>query len=203
MNGTALGTDLKPSGGTLTLALSSNTTVTIQSERNVFNLSFDSNGGSLVQPMEVAFGAEATIPADPTRADARFLGWYYDGKVYLAGSKFTMPNHDVTMTAQWEPAKELTIQVNGNSNETFLFRITGTNEPVNMVVSVRGGSYVTISGLYHDTYTVTELNDWSWTRGEVGYKTVEMRIEDNVTQYEVSFEMPSISTCWLFGENHS
>ena len=46
-------------------------------------------------------------------------------------------------------------------NQTFLFKVTGGG--VDLTVAVHGDSHITINGLkVGETYTVTEVTDWSW-----------------------------------------
>lgn len=182
-------------------------------ERNMFTIEFVDDDGDKFESMkmDVQYGATATIPADPTKANARFLGWWYDkdedGQIngdetnlYKAGGIFTMPECNVTLTAQWEYAKTLTIQVaNAEQNEMFFFRVTGPDN-VDMVVSAYDGSPATIGGLYKGTYTVTELYNWSWTRGGVSSETAELTATEGAV---VTFTMPASSTCWLHGEGHN
>ena len=179
----------------------------------MFTIEFVDDDGDKFESMkmDVQYGATATIPADPTKANARFLGWWYDkdedGQIngdetnlYKAGGIFTMPECNVTLTAQWEYAKTLTIQVaNAEQNEMFFFRVTGPDN-VDMVVSAYDGSPATIGGLYKGTYTVTELYNWSWTRGGVSSETAELTATEGAV---VTFTMPASSTCWLHGEGHN
>ncbi len=50
------------------------------------------------------------------------------------------------------------------SNETFLFRVTGGNENkrIDMVVSVTGNASSTIQCIPQGEYIITEIGDWSW-----------------------------------------
>ncbi len=45
----------------------------------------------------------------PTREGYTFAGWLYDGKVYLPGETFVMPEADVALVAQWT-SNEATLQ---------------------------------------------------------------------------------------------
>ena len=78
-----------------------------------------------------------------------------------------------------------------------------TKGVVNMTVSVRGGSSVTIGGLYSDTYTVTELDSWSWSRASVPSQTVVISTQDGTTVNKAAFTIPFIVTWWLHNENHN
>lgn len=62
-------------------------------------VTFDTNGGSAVDPQTVDDGATAVKPADPTRDGYTFNGWTLDGEPY----DFSQPvTGDITLEAQWE-----------------------------------------------------------------------------------------------------
>ena len=159
----------------------------------VFTITFDTNGGSQISPMTLRMGETVPAVTPPVKKNARFIGWSPEIPA-------TMPNQNITVVAQWEYAETLTISVNGNSNETFLFSVEGKESGVNMVVSVRGGGSVTIGGLYSDTYDVTELSGWSWTRRSTASTTVVIADDDGITENQAKFTKPVIKTWWLFGE---
>lgn len=65
-------------------------------------VTFDTNGGSAVDPQTVDDGATAVKPADPTRDGYTFNGWTLDGKPY----DFSQPvTGDITLEAQWEKSE--------------------------------------------------------------------------------------------------
>lgn len=65
----------------------------------VRTVTFNSNGGSSVIAQEVEEGKKATKPADPTKGEETFLGWYLDGQLY----NFDSPVYfDITLEARWE-----------------------------------------------------------------------------------------------------
>lgn len=65
-------------------------------------VTFDTNGGSAVDPQTVDDGATAVKPADPTRDGYTFNGWTLDGKPYDFGTPVT---GDITLEAQWEKSE--------------------------------------------------------------------------------------------------
>lgn len=68
-------------------------------------VTFESNGGSAVDPMKVVVGKGFTPPADPTRHGFTFAGWYADPALTDAYD-FTaaVPEYDFTLYAKWEEA---------------------------------------------------------------------------------------------------
>ena len=64
---------------------------------NQYNIYFDSNGGSAVDSLTYSFGDSIVLPTNPTRVLFRFNGW-------LPELPQTMPEENLTTTAQWTPA---------------------------------------------------------------------------------------------------
>ena len=67
-----------------------------------WTITFNSNGGSSVASQKVKDGGKATKPADPTKKNAKFLGWCSD--TYCATSfDFSLAIHaNWTLYASWE-----------------------------------------------------------------------------------------------------
>lgn len=73
--------------------------------QQMFTVTFDSQGGSEVKSQQVPSGGKATEPADPTKADASFGGWY-TGTDYAKAWNFDtdVVTSDMTLYAQWNTA---------------------------------------------------------------------------------------------------
>ena len=74
-----------------------------------YTITFDSKGGSAVQPVKAKAGAAITAPADPTKDGFVFAGWYesMDGGVTLSDTAFSfsyMPARVFTLYAKWATA---------------------------------------------------------------------------------------------------
>ena len=74
-----------------------------------YTITFDSKGGSAVQPIKANAGAAITAPAAPTRDGFVFAGWYEstDGGVTLSDAEFRfayMPARVFTLYAKWATA---------------------------------------------------------------------------------------------------
>jgi len=68
--------------------------------KTVYNtVTFDSDGGSAVDPQTVAADATATEPAAPTRDGYTFKGWTLNGSSYDFSTPVT---GNITLVAQWE-----------------------------------------------------------------------------------------------------
>ena len=87
---------------------------------NTRKISFNSNGGSAVNPIATKVGAAIKAPGNPVKAGYVFDGWYSDSN---CTQKFTfpsaMPNYfvspgtvGITVYAKWKPAKDTRFWVN-------------------------------------------------------------------------------------------
>ena len=77
-----------------------------------YTITFDSKGGSEVAPIKAEAGAQIQAPANPTRNDFEFLGWFEssDGGNTLAENAFVvayMPAKNVTVYAKWASVSEV------------------------------------------------------------------------------------------------
>ena len=74
-----------------------------------YTITFDSKGGSAVQPIKAGAGAAITAPDDPTKKGFVFAGWYEstDGGTTLSDTAFGfsyMPARVFTLYAKWATA---------------------------------------------------------------------------------------------------
>ena len=74
-----------------------------------YTITFDSKGGSAVQPIKANAGAVITAPTDPTKDGFVFAGWYEstDGGTTLSDTAFSfsyMPARVFTLYAKWATA---------------------------------------------------------------------------------------------------
>ncbi|HEX5087963.1 MAG TPA: InlB B-repeat-containing protein, partial [Nocardioides sp.] len=79
-------------------AVTGELTLTAHWSKQVYTVSFDSDGGSAVADQPVAFGDAAVAPSDPTRAGHDFVGWFADGEAYDFGTPVTGA---LSLTAHW------------------------------------------------------------------------------------------------------
>ena len=95
-----------------------NITLTAKWEINKFKVTFDSNGGSKVDPQVVEYGLYAKKPADPTLKGFTFACWYLGENEQTATAyDFNTPvTENITLTAKWEINKyTVTFDPNGGT----------------------------------------------------------------------------------------
>ena len=69
-------------------------TITAQWSINQYTLSFDTAGGSAIDPITQDYGTTINAPAAPTKTGYTFIGWSPELPA-------TMPAHNMALTAQW------------------------------------------------------------------------------------------------------
>ena len=80
-------------------------------EQNEFTVTFDSNGGTAVDPQEVKRGEKATEPSEPTRDGYKFEGWYASNVKW----SFDLPvSTNLTLKAKWTEIVTYTVTFNSN-----------------------------------------------------------------------------------------
>ncbi|MBE7436701.1 MAG: DUF4082 domain-containing protein [Anaerolineales bacterium] len=113
------------------------TTVTANFALNQYTITFDSNGGSPVDPITQDFGSTVTAPADPTKAGYTFAGW--DPSVPA-----TMPLGGAALTAQWTVNQyTITFDSNGGSavdpiTQDFGSAVTAPADPTRLGYTFAG-----------------------------------------------------------------
>ena len=82
----------------------------------VNTVTFNSNGGSAVEPIKVESGSIIEAPSQPTKQGFKFVGWY---KEATFTNKFnfdnTEINNDITLYAKWNAVYTVTYNTNGGN----------------------------------------------------------------------------------------
>lgn len=111
-------------------------------------------------------------------------------------------NQHVWFAYYLEELCSLTITKEGcqpvDENQSFLFRIIGTEERTQMVdvtVAVHGNGSVTLTELPKGSYRITELQSWSWRYTPEGSKDISAVESENA----VNFRNTRTNDTWLNG----
>lgn len=76
-------------------------------------ITFNSNGGSVVQSIYAKPGSPITEPKAPTKKYCTFLGWYLDDELFVFD---VMPSESIQLVAKWEGITyTITYELNGGS----------------------------------------------------------------------------------------
>ncbi|MDR0565574.1 MAG: InlB B-repeat-containing protein, partial [Prevotellaceae bacterium] len=131
-----------------------------------YTVSFNSNGGSTVDPQTVAANGTIARPANPTRAGYTFAGWYADaGLTALWSFPAGKVTKETTLHAKWISTGEPTCKVSFNSNGGSAVdpQTVEANHTVARPASPTREGY-TFAGWYGDA-GLTAL--WSFPTGKV------------------------------------
>ncbi|XMB72289.1 InlB B-repeat-containing protein [Mycoplasmatota bacterium WC30] len=93
---------------------------------NQYTISFDTNGGTSVPAITQNYDTDVTEPAEPTKTDYYFDGWYSDSELTVEYSFTTMPAENITLYAAWSD------EPNGSSFEAAIEINVGDTLPVNI-----------------------------------------------------------------------
>ncbi len=69
--------------------------------QNLYTISFNSNGGSIVSPINKYYGENVQTPGIPVKKGYNFVGWFADEDLTEAYTFATMPNFNITLYAKW------------------------------------------------------------------------------------------------------
>ncbi|MDR2404175.1 MAG: InlB B-repeat-containing protein [Spirochaetaceae bacterium] len=142
-------------------------------------ITFDSQGGSAVQPVTAAAGTQVPKPGNPTREGYVFQGWY---NAPSNGTEYVWPytlTENITMYAQWErPSLTGTVVVSGvydvdKADTAGVLVLTANTTGLGGSGAIRyqwqradsaTGSFAGISGAIGETYTLIASDDGHYIR---------------------------------------
>ncbi|MDE7106944.1 MAG: InlB B-repeat-containing protein, partial [Clostridiales bacterium] len=117
------GTKTYSAGASYTMP-AKNVTLTAQWGSGSYTVTFNSNGGSAVSAQTIAHGGKVTQPANPTKANCSFGGWYKDASFATAWNFNTDTVTSVTtLYAKWNVT--VTFNSNGGSAVTAQTIVSG------------------------------------------------------------------------------
>lgn len=116
-----------------------------EKKAETITITFDSKGGSAVEPITINKGAELILPKNPTYAGYTFKGWYDKNDTPIHNN--ALLGEDTTLYAKWEkivPKKEEkislslsrnTLHVNGIKNATATAKVKNSSGKVTYSLS--------------------------------------------------------------------
>jgi len=157
-----------------------NVTVKAQWTINKYTITFDTDGGSKINPITQDYGTAIAKPADPTKTGYTFDGW--DAEIPT-----TMPARNMTITAKWT-ANQYTVKFDANGGE-------GTMEATSF-------TYDAEQKLTKNSFTRAGYNFTGWKLGTASYgdeatvknltaevgATVTLVAQWGINRYTVSFD---------------
>ena len=143
---------------------------------------FDTNGGSMIDDIEIAKGSTVTPPINPIKKEYDFDSWYYENEKF----NFTTPIYDnITLIAKWNKIKNNNQQntaTNNSSNNTII------GENTNIEVFNQYDNYANkYSGIwylkgYSDVYFVVEKKEF-YDTAYIYFEGVNFDLKSNKVKY--------------------
>ena len=130
-----------------------NVTLTASWTINTYTITFNTNGGSAVDPITQDYDTAITVPANPTRVGYTFNGW-------SQAVPANMPAENVTLTAQWT-INQYTITFNSNGGsavdsitQDYDTAVTAPAEPTRVGYTFNGWSQSVPSNMPADNIMI-------------------------------------------------
>ncbi|MDY0278017.1 MAG: InlB B-repeat-containing protein, partial [Acholeplasma sp.] len=168
------------------------------------SITFDSNGGSLVDTITLASGSTVNEPSDPIKLGHTFIGWYEDIDLTIPYVFSTMPEPNITIYAKWEVNQYIIgFEPNGGDYVETISQDFGTELilpiPVRTGYSFMGWykddeltqvvEFTTVQAANMVLYAKWEINQYS-----IYFKTNDVESVETITQdYGTEFELPTIA----------
>jgi uncharacterized repeat protein (TIGR02543 family) len=150
-----------------------------------YTITFNSQSGSAVTAITANIGTAVAKPADPTRTNYTFNGWY---SATSGGTQYTWPhtlNKNVTMHAQWTRARyTITFDSQGGSLGEHGYITADAGSSVSSPTPIRRG--YTFNGWYN---AASDGTKYSWPYTLNGNVTMYAQWTENApTQYTITFD---------------
>ena len=75
-------------------------------------VTFETNGGSSVEKIEVEVNGKVVLPANPTKENHRFEGWFTDSACTVAFDANTSITENITLYAKWQEVGSYSVDFN-------------------------------------------------------------------------------------------
>ena len=179
-------------------------------------------GGTLNKTIEVVAGNDDFCGSVPTaKSGYTFVGWYQDAECTIpVGEKGTVNDATGKLTPERSellPAPQTNVfyarfkavygnvtitreatEDESNGVGTYVYRLTSQADPTYIVeVTVPAGGSTTVYDLPCGSYTVEQVNSWSWRYSDSA-QTVEIEQDQTKT---VTFDRAAVKEKWLTGSS--
>jgi uncharacterized repeat protein (TIGR02543 family) len=158
---------------------------------NQYTITFDTMGGSLVDPIVQNFGTNVTAPNEPNKVGHTFAGW-------SQAIPSTIPSNNLTLTALWTINQyTITFDTVGGSIvdpivQNFGTNVTAPNEPNKVGHTFAGWSQAIPSTIPSSNLTLTAL--WTINQYTITFDTVGgAEIGSMTADYDASITLPNPS----------
>ena len=73
----------------------------IQNDAETFTITFDTDGGSKIEPLIIECNRDLKLPVNPTKENNEFISWI-DSKDNVVNNESKLPCEDITLKAKWK-----------------------------------------------------------------------------------------------------
>ena len=166
---------------------------TVKTPKAEYSVSFDTNGGSAVEPQTIKYGEKAAEPEKaPAKKGSDFSGWYADKQLTKAFDFSTPIKKDVTVYAKWT---EFNYYISDGADQTWTKGSTNNVTITSKRTVDDGTTFERFTDLYIDGVALEKGKDYTVAEGSViatinastlekmapGKKTVKFAFEDGET----------------------
>ncbi|RJP61813.1 MAG: hypothetical protein C4543_02940, partial [Ignavibacteriales bacterium] len=143
-----------------------------------FTISFESNGGSLIDSITQDYLSTVTSSENPTKQGYTFDGWFSDNTLTTSYNFTTMPSEDITVYAKWNPnLYEVTFVLNNGETNVIETDYAGSELMTPNYVGYTFDGWYLDSGLlniypsvYFPTSSITLYAKWSIATYTISYE---------------------------------
>lgn len=180
---------------------------------NQYTISFDTNGGTSIEPITQNYATVVAQPADPAKNGYSFDGWYSDSNLRTAYTFTTMPAEDITIYAKWALVNyDIVYNLDGGTNaSTNPATYNIMSSAISLSAPTKTG--YTFEGWYSDasfntaftsipcgSYGVKEVYaKWEIIVYQINYVIDENTVNDNITEYTVETDITELLDATLKG----
>lgn len=144
---------------------------------NQYTIYFDTNGGNTITAITQSYGSTVIAPANPTKLENVFAGWYADASFTTAYTFSTMPAQNITIFAKW------------NINQYTLKFVDWNGSILQTANYDFGADLSSVTAPINPTRTGYTFNTWSQTiPATMPANNVTITAIYDINQYTVSFE---------------
>lgn len=143
-----------------TYTLNEDTTLYANYQKKKVTITFDTNGGNTINPLEGEIASPLTKPEDPKKDGYKFAGWYQDKNLTKLYTFEKFPEKDITLYAKWT-LEDYTINYNLNGGQNNENNPTTYNkEEIKTLYSPTKKGYKFL-GWYTEENFINEIKDTS------------------------------------------
>ena len=170
--------------------------------REEYKITFQTNGGSTIEPQYVKYGRLVTRPADdPTRTGYLFDGWYLGSELFPFNSYQVYD--DLTLLAHWKSMNiNLTLDANGGDVEYNTKTVT---YGVDYVLPTPTRANYTFDGWYlDDTFLCPMSGVWTFSKVDITLKARWAGTEADITfASDDNVEVDNTLITLTYGEDYT